>query len=222
MANTAVSALITKARRRINESSTTFHEDADLIDYADEAQKYFIRQTRYLEGSSTTTAESGTQNYALPLDFLALQRVTYDGKKIDRISYHELDELNIDDTDYTGTPTFYYILNDQIYLIPIPNDTKTIKLYYHKFPLTLDATADLLEIPPIYDDVIVCYMCYMAYKKDAESDISSLDFADYWMTECNVKIQQIKSDMREDKLDRPVMFIPKRNHRLRTPLRNWK
>jgi hypothetical protein len=222
MANTAVSALITKARRRVNEDSTTFFADADFIDFADEAQKYFVRQTRYLEGSSTTTAESGTQNYALPSDYLAHQRVTFDGKKLDRISYSEIDELNIDETDYSGLPTFYYILNEQIYLVPIPNTTDTIKIYYYKYPITLDATADLLETPPIYDDMIVCYMCYMAYKKDAESDISSLDFADYWMTECNVKIQQVKSDRQEDKLDRPVMFIPKRNHRVRTPLRDWK
>jgi hypothetical protein len=113
-------------------------------------------------------------------------------------------------------------MNGQLYLFPIPNSVATMRLYYYKIPVTLDATSDTLETPPIYDDVIVCYMCYMAYKKDAESDISSLDFADYWMTECNVKISQIKSDMQEDKLDRPVMFIPKRGYRLRTPLRDWK
>lgn len=221
MAST-VSSLITKARRRINETSTTFHADADLVDYCNEAQMYFIRQTRYLEGSSTTTAVSGTQNYALPSDYLALARVTFDGKKIDRVSYYEIDELNIDETDYTGTPTFYYILNNQIYLIPIPNTTDTIKLYYYKFPATLDEATDSLEIPVIYDDIIICYMCYMAYKKDAESDISSLDFADYWMTEANAKISQVKADMAEDKLDRPAMFINSRTHRLKSPMRNWK
>lgn len=219
---TAVSTLIEKARRRVNEESTTFFEDDDFVDWADEAQKYFVRQTRYLEGSSHTSTVSGQANYALPSDFLALQRLKYDGKKIDRISFLEIDELNLDEADHSGTPTGYYIMNGQLYLFPIPNSVATMRLYYYKIPVTLDVTSDTLETPPIYDDVIVCYMCYMAYKKDAESDISSLDFADYWMTECNVKIQQIKSDMQEDKLDRPVMFIPKRGYRLRTPLRDWK
>lgn len=222
MTNTAVSALITKARRRINEDSTTFFPDADFIDFADEGQKYFVRQTRYLEDTDSQAAVSGTQAYDLPTDFLALIRLTFNGKKIDRVSFYEIDELNLDETSYSGTPTLYYILNDKIYLIPTPSSTDTIKLYYYKSPATLSATSSTLETPPIYDDAIVCYMVYMAYKKDAESDISSLDFADYWMTECNAKISQIKSDMQEDKLDRPMMFVRSRTHRLRSPMRDWK
>ncbi len=222
MTNTAVSALITKARRRVNETSTTFFEDDDFVDWADEAQKYFVRQTRYLESSESTSAVSGTQSYDLPDDFLALYRVTFNGKKIDRVSFFEIDELGLDETSYSGTPTLYYVHDDKLYLIPKPTTTDTIKVYYYKYPATIDATTDTLETPPIYDDVIVAYMVYMAYKKDAESDISSLDFADYWMTECNAKISQIKSDMQEDKLDRPMMFIKSRTHRLRSPMRDWK
>jgi len=44
-------------------------------------------------------------------------------------------------------------------------------------------------------------MVYKAYLKDQE-----FDMADCWMTECNAKLSQIKSDLAEDKLDRPVMF----------------
>jgi len=211
-----VSTLITKCRIHINETSTTFHADSDLLAYCDEAQKYFIRSTRILEGSSTTSAVSGTQNYALPSDYLALLRVTFNGIKIDRVSYHEIDELGINDTDETNTPRYYYILNEQLYLIPIPNTTDTIKIYYYKFPADLDATTDTLEISKIYDDIIVCYMVYRALEKDSEDKR-----ADYWMTECNAKIMQVVSDLRESKLDRPVMFIPKRNHRTRTPMRDW-
>ena len=59
-------------------------------------------------------------------------------------------------------------------------------------------------------------MVYRALEKDSEDKR-----ADYWMTECNAKIMQVVSDLRESKLDRPVMFIPKRNHRTRTPMRDW-
>ena len=60
--STAISALITKARRRINETSTVFHESDDLVAYADEAQKYTVRKTKCLTAINTeTTIISSTQ-----------------------------------------------------------------------------------------------------------------------------------------------------------------
>jgi len=216
---TTVSTLITKARRNINETSTTFHTDADFIAYCDEAQKYVVRETKCLESSSTSTSVSGTQNYALPNDCIAVRRITYDGKKVFSIDFIELDESELDETDLTGTPTSYYIWNDTIYFYPIPGTSgKTIKIYYYNSPGTIDAATDTLETKAIYDDAIVCYMTYKALIKDSESDISNLDKADYIMGECNAKLISIKIQIKEKDLSSQKRRILSENISSRDPL----
>ena len=43
---TAASVIETKIRRRLNETATDFHAQADLLAYIDEAQQYVVRKTK--------------------------------------------------------------------------------------------------------------------------------------------------------------------------------
>ncbi len=216
---TLVSSLITQARRRINESSTAFHESDDLVAYCNEAQKYTVRKTKCLTGISTTTVTSGTQGYALPSDWWAIKRIKFDGKKLFQTDFDEIDDREIDETDQTGTPSNYYEWNDTIYLIPIPgggDDGKTIRIYYHKQPETVDATDDTLDTKPIYDDIIISYMVYLALIKDSE-----FDMADYILSEFHRKIAEWKQDLREKLLDRPPRFRRSTNLKTTDGLADW-
>ena len=214
MAST-VSSIITLIRRRLNETSTTFHTDADLIANINEAQKYIVREAEILlQGSSTTTTVSGTQNYALPLDFLYFVRLTFDGLKLFQVNFNEIDEAEFDETLDTGLPTNYYIFNDQIYLYPIPNQVKTLRLWYYKSPTTLDETTDSLEISSNWDDVVATYAAYLASIKD-----DSLKKADYLMQECNAKLLSYKRKIKENKVEHPK-FRLSQNLRTRQPLSN--
>lgn len=218
---TLVSTLITKCRRRLNETSTTFHTAADLIAYCDEGQKYFVRETRCLEDTETTSASDGTQAYDIPDDFLALRRLTFDGKKLFRVSFQEIDEAEINETDSTatGTPKNFYIWNAQFYLIPIPGsseDGDELIAYYYKWPTTISASDSSLEIESVYDDVVVTYMTYLGLLKDQK-----FDMADYHMTECNAKIMSIKRQMATDKLSRPPRLRVSRNLRTSEPFEGY-
>ena len=218
---TLVSTLITRARTRINETSTTFHTEANLIAYADEGQKYVVRETKSLEDIDTsTTIVSGTQNYALPTDCIAIRRITFDGIKLFPIDFMDLDEAGLDETDSTGTPSNYYIWNDTIYLYPIPGSSGTLKIYYYKAPATISLSTASLETKEVYDDAIVCYMTYLALIKDSESDLSNLDKADYMMGECNAKIMSIKNQLKEKDLSSPPRRILSENIKTRDPLYN--
>lgn len=202
-----VSALITKTRRRINETSTTFHSDTDLIAYADEAQLYICRKVRPLEAVSTTTVDSDGTNpeqYAFPSDFLAIRRITLDGHDLFRTDFNEIKEAEIDTDDVTGGTQFWYEWNDTIYLYPIPGGTedgKTLKIWYYKKPGTIDASTDTLDLGTEYDDAVVCYMTYLCCIKD---DLR--DKADYMMQECNAKLAEIKMQRADDKIDRQPRF----------------
>jgi len=217
---TLISTLITRSRTRINETSTTFHTDANLIAYADEGQKYVVRETKSLEGSSTTTVASGTQTYALPSDCIVIRRITFDGIKLFPIDFIELDEAGLDETDSTGTPSNYYIWNDTLCLYPIPGGSGTLKIYYYKAPATISLSTASLETKVVYDDAIICYMTYLALIKDSESDLSNIDKADYMMSECNAKILSIKNQLKEKDLSSPPRRILSENIKTRDPLYN--
>ena len=213
---TLVSSLITQARRRLNETSTAFHSDSDLVAYCNEAQKYTVRETKCLKGSSTTSATSGTQEYALPNDWFVIERILFDGKKLFRTTFAEIDERGIDETDLTGTPTSYYEYNDDIWLIPIPGGGdagKTIKVYYYKQPSEITATTSTLDTKAIYDDIIICYMVYLALIKEPEYEA-----ADYILGEYHTKIAQMKKNLNEDNLDRPPRFRRSTNIKTRDGL----
>jgi len=202
---TLVSTLITRARRRINETSTAFHSDDDLVAYTDEAQKYTVRETKCLTAiDSSETAVAGTQNYDLPSDWFAVERILFDGKKLFRTTFAEIDEREIDETDLTGTPKSYYEYNDDIWLIPIPGGGdagKIIKVYYYKQPSNITATTNTLDTKAIYDDIIICYMVYLALLKEPEYEA-----ADYILSEYHTKIVQMKKNLNEDNVDRPPRF----------------
>jgi hypothetical protein len=213
-----VSTIISSGRLRINESSTKFHTDANLVLYCNEAQKYVVRETKCLEAIDTSnTSISGTQNYALPSDFMALRRVLYDGKKVSKTDFLEIDESGIDETDYSGTPKSYYLWNDTLYFIPIPSVTgHAIKIFYYNNPATITATTDTLETNTLYDDLLVSYMVYLAFIKDGEEQK-----ADYQMQECNAKLSLIKKHLKEKDLSRPPRFRFSRNLSTREPMNDY-
>jgi len=215
---TLISTLATRARRRINEESTVYHESDDFIAYADEGQKYVVRETKSLEDSSTVNTASGTRTYALPDDCIGTRRITLDGKKLFKVDFLEIDEAELDESDLTGTPIEYYIWNDTICLLG--DGGGTLKIYYYKSPITIDASTDTLETKVVYDDAIICYMTYLALIKDSESDISNLDKADYMMGECNAKIMSIKNQLKEKDLSSPPRRILSENIKTRDPLYN--
>ena len=210
-----VSSLITKIQAKINETSVLFFTSANLIAWIDEAQKYIVREAEILlQGSSTTTAVSSTQNYALPSDFLYFVRLTYDGYKLFQINFNEIDEAEFDETLDVGLPTNYYIFNDQFYLYPTPNNTKTIKLWYYKSPTTLTLSTNSLEINSMWDDIVVAYALYCAKIKDDEYEM-----ADYLMQECNAKLLSFKRKIKENKVEHPK-FRLSRNLKTRQPFDN--
>jgi len=215
---TTVSTLITEARRRFNQTSATFHTDADLLAYTDEAQMYVVTETNCLEEISTSSVVGSQQAYALPSDYQDLDRLLYEGERILRVDKTQIDELDIIESEHSGVPECYYIYNSQFYLFPIPSTSTTgdeLKLFYYKKPATLSSTSSVLETDTRFDSAIVAYMTYLAFLKEKE-----FDMADYHLAECNAKIKSVMIKLNE-KTDGHYRMKLGRSNKFRMPLRNW-
>lgn len=149
-----------RATNMLGDDAKLVFEDADLLDYINDAQVDLARKTDILRGTSTINVVTGTESYALPIDFIEIQRVTYLGAKLRKTTWQEIDLFD-PDKDMPGgggVPTHYHREGILIYLYPVPSASATgaLKVYYSKTPVVLAGDADLPEIPlSMHEDLVL-------------------------------------------------------------------
>lgn len=135
--------LTTLVGELIGDPSNTRWSATQVQDRIQQAQEYFVLDTRCLVDTQTETVVDGQSEYDLPTDCLDITRVTHKGTKLGRISKFELDSYMSGDWSADGgTPALYYVDLD-------PNNKK---LVLYPTPGSGDAGANLVEewvkIPP--------------------------------------------------------------------------
>lgn len=94
----------------------------------------------FLEGRGTSTTVSGQAFYAIPTDLQNFDSllVTISGSKspLTRKSYNEIDAIDTGASN-TGQPSIWAYYADQIRYYPVPNNSYTMTLSYHKKLATL-------------------------------------------------------------------------------------
>lgn len=75
----------------------------------------------------------GTETIALPSDFLELDRLEYQYNGTSRLEIHQMNfddirQINVDQS--TGTPEWYAIYGDNIYLANVPDSAYPVYCYY--------------------------------------------------------------------------------------------
>jgi hypothetical protein len=172
--------VITSARESYNAVGDTFWSDSELLSYMYFASLDLSQRALPIERTFTTTTVSGTQEYAYPTNAISIKRITYDGEKLSPISFGEDDAITAMDADTTdtGKPAYYIIWNDTIILRPIPDDTKTLKVYAYVEPAAI-VTTSTLEIPTLWHPALVSYLIYRMTLKDQNQMLASQHKQDY-------------------------------------------
>lgn len=187
------SELVTFIRQRNNIVGDNFWSDEELLGYVYDACLQMARDAYVIERVYTTTTTAGVNEYVYPTNTIAIKRVTYDGKKLDPISFREDDQLTglNQATTSRGSPQYYAVYNETLYLRPIPDDALTLKIFSFNEPQTIDTTSTL-EIPSQFH----ADTCDLAnsYIKAKENNFSG---AQYWMTQWEKKLVKIKSWQRK-------------------------
>lgn len=165
----------TAARRKYNSASSSFYSAAEIYDLIYQAELEIARETRMLEGYTTTTSTASTQTISFPTGVLEIKRVEYNGAKLQRIDFREDDAITLlnSSTTATGTPLYYFEWNDTIYLRPIPDTSSvTIKIYYYKMPTAVTTSSQTLEVPALFHMCIADFVAGELAAKDVQFDIA--------------------------------------------------
>ncbi len=129
------------ARRQYNASADQFFSDSELYQHIWAAEYELAYKAMLIERVYTTTTVASQQEYSYPTDTIAIKRVTYDGVKLVPITFKEDDTLTLGNaaTTATGSPQFYAIWNETLYLRPVPDDDLTLKLFTYNEPTAVTA-----------------------------------------------------------------------------------
>lgn len=172
----------TAARRKYNSTSSSFYAAAEIYDLIYQAELEIARDTKMLEGVTTTTSTASTQSYSYPTGVLEIKRVEYNGAKLQPIVFRQDDNLTLFNSNETtvGTPIYYYDWAKTLYLRPIPQTSSVqIRIYYYKEPAQVTSATQVLEVPALFHMCIVDYVVAEMAAKD-QDHVTSNQYFDKW------------------------------------------
>lgn len=182
-------------RQRHNVVGDNFQSDNEILGYFYDGAMQLSKEAYVIEEVTTTTSTSGTRSYSFPTLAIGIKRVEYNGQKLQKISFREDDlvtGLNADTTS-SGTPTYYSIWDDTIYLRPTPAvSSDTIRIYYFKGPTALTTSSSSLEVPSRFHTDIADYVIAMLCAKE-----KNYDGAQFWLNSWTTKLAKAKQWQRK-------------------------
>ncbi len=157
----------TFARQQYNAVNDTFFSDAELYSLLWMAQNELAREANVIEQTYTTTTVVGQQSYSYPAQIHTLKRVTYDGLKLEPITFREDDVLTLGNaaTTQTGKPNYYSVFNKILYLRPTPDDTLSLVIFGYCEAQQVSATSTL-EVPTHFHQDLADFLLWRMAAKD--------------------------------------------------------
>lgn len=138
------------ARREYNVASgDTFFSDGQLYEWLYAAEVELCKKTMISKQVFSTTTVAGTAEYNYPTNAFAVKNVTYNGQPLARITFREDDLLTGGDQDSTsqGTPVGYVDWGQVLYLRPLPDAARTLKMWCYTHPSGVHTSTSSFVIP---------------------------------------------------------------------------
>jgi len=133
------------------------YDSTFIQQWINEAEQLFCTNVNiHFKVDTDITTAAGENEYDLPDDYESDIAVWYNDE-------YELKETSYEETiDYTGSPAYYYIKNDEKLGIPgtIP-DGKTIRFIYYSIGGKMTDPAHVPVIPKKYHLALVFLACYL-------------------------------------------------------------
>jgi len=155
----------------LSTTGTVRYSTSTLYEMVNTAQKLMCVATLALDTWAEQDLTSGTTEYLLPANCIAIIRVTMDegdgngAQYLPQYTVHHLDSDKGESWSIqSSTPTAYYIRNRYIGFYPAPTGSPTVKIWYKKVPDTMTSGSDYVfdGFTPleIYWEALAAYVAY--------------------------------------------------------------
>ncbi len=112
--------------------------------------------------NTTITTIAGVQEYTLPSLFLKLQSITFNGNALFRTERKKIIENGT--ITSTGSPIYYYIKGNEIWLYPTPQEAGTASIEYTALLPTITTSEDS-QAPELLDQAIAYKAVVILFKQ---------------------------------------------------------
>ncbi len=141
--------------------------------------------------NTTITTIAGVQEYILPSLFLKLQSITFNGNALFRTERKKIIENNT--ITSTGSPTYYYIKGNEIWLYPIPNISWTLSVEYTTLLPTITTSIDG-EAPELLDQAIAYKAVVTLFKQVQKLQEAQVREQEYQNEINNARLSLLKDE----------------------------
>lgn len=196
MATTRLDNILRKARHTLTDSQGDRYDNALLLDHLDTAQKQIAFDATLLSTTVSGTIVDGTDLYDWPADAALFLRLSIGGAKVVKSDFAAMDSLGtweLATSALVSKVLLDKVIPYQFQLYPIPTNptVTTYTLRYSRIPATITRLTDAIEIPLIFDLVLVDYIIFLALHSD--QDTANRTKAAEYLTLYGAKMAQLRS-----------------------------
>lgn len=172
----------TNARTELQEATPGFWTAAELHRWYDDANSEITVATKQ-EATATVVTVAGIESYSVPTDFYLARRIEIQSVAGSATNWINLLPYSLDlrrpgdplnSVTLTSTPSGFYVFNNRVYFIPVPDSAYTSTLYYFKNAAQSTQDSDTPSYPEgiaqqRVDTAIFLYICAQALRKRQDS-----------------------------------------------------
>lgn len=160
--------VIAEVKTQFGDTSGTELTDAMIARWTNQAQIEIVSQNPFLKATATQNTVAGTQTFILPSDVLQVETLQFDGVILENMSFEQYNTKYRGAQLSTGTPTTWSVWGNSVYLYPVPDNVKTVTIFYVKSPTNVSSPNDLLACPDRYFNAIVEFCMSRAFAMDED------------------------------------------------------
>ena len=171
ISNSLASTIITNARTYLNETSTGFWSDTELLTWLNDGVLDIVSRTRCLEISENIILIAGQLEYNIRTDYLGIESIYYNLSG----SYKGLqmaEPKDIGHIEDVSEPVEWYEWDGKVGFSPLTLEDSggnTVTLYLILKPDVIALTENI-SIPAIYDRALTLYMVSKGHLKERRMD----------------------------------------------------
>ena len=205
------SEIISNVRTVLNDSTGVHWTDPELLGWINDAQlTVAIVRPDSVSATESITLSAGSKQSIPATGIRLLDVIRNTGGRAIRIVERETLDL-FDPAWHTAKPSTsikHYVYDNRVpmdfYVYPPASAGQQVEITYSKMPTKVTAASDAVAIPEIYKDIMVNYVLFRAYSKDAEH-AANAGLASTYL--------QILNSLTGAKLSKDVAFQPSLNVR---------
>lgn len=196
LATLTLADVIIAVKRQFGDESGVQIIDSDITRWTNKAQREIVNKNPMIQLTASIMTGIGTQAYELPDRLLQIESVMYDGNILSPVGFERIRETLGPDNGQQGTPLYFYMWANQIYLWPVPDLSKQMDMNYSAMPKNVSSPADVLGLPDRYFERICEFVLAQAYELDEDwsaHEVQMQHFEDKLLEANNADKNQIGS-----------------------------